>query len=129
MLLEGKEAESKFLVMIYNIYRVQRSCGKVMFSQASVILFTVGGGHVSQHALIRHPSTGQTPPPRQTLPWADTSLPSACWDTPTPPSACWDTPPPRRPLQRTVRTLLECILVMYENRFHIDQRFVVLKIE
>ena len=26
-----------------NIYRLQRSCGKVMFSQVSVILFTGGG--------------------------------------------------------------------------------------
>ena len=31
-----------------NIYCQQRSCGKVMFSQASVILFT--GGSLSQHA-------------------------------------------------------------------------------
>ena len=28
----------------WNCYRPQRSCGKVMFSQASVILFTGGGG-------------------------------------------------------------------------------------
>ena len=49
-----------------------------------------------------------------------TPAPSACWDTP--PSACWDTyprlvhagiqpSPSRRPLQRTVRILLECILL------------------
>ena len=41
-------------------YRPQRSCGKVMFSQASVILL----GGVSQHTL------GQTPPQAYT-PWAD----------------------------------------------------------
>ena len=50
----------------YNYYRPQRSCGKVMFSQASVILFTGGGGVGQTH----HPT-----------------------------------------LQRTVRILLECILV------------------
>ena len=27
----------------------------------------------------------------------------------------WQTPPPRRPLQRTVRILLECILVVKDN--------------
>ena len=81
-----------------------------------------GGGVFSQHAL------GQTPP------WADTPLPSACWDThhphpaqcmlgytpPTqcmlgytpPTNACWDKGhPPPPPVQRTVRILLECILV------------------
>ena len=41
---------------IPHLYRPQRSCGKVMFSQASVILFTGGGGVYAQHAL------GQTPP-------------------------------------------------------------------
>ena len=45
-------------ILVY--YRPQRSCGKVMFSQASVILFT-GRGFVSQHAL------GQTPPDRHSL--------------------------------------------------------------
>ena len=48
------------------------SCGKVMFSQASVILF---GGGVSQHAL------GQTPP------WADRPPPSGhCSQADTPPN-------------------------------------------
>ena len=27
------------------------------------------------------------------IPWTDTPLPSACWDTHPPPNACWDTPP------------------------------------
>ena len=89
-------------------YRPQRSCGKVIFSQVSVIL-SMGG--VSQHALgqtppwVDTPTPGQTPPPhRQTplaeTPWADTPcpmcagihtpLPSACWDTcrPTPGGRC-----------------------------------------
>ena len=79
-------------------YRPQRTCGKVMFSQASVILFT-GGACIPA-------CTGQTPPGRHPTP-----LPSACWDTPAPPgqtppcpvhagihtpplsSACWDTSP------------------------------------
>ena len=51
-------------------YRPQRSCGKVMFSQASVILIT--GEVCGRHPPGRHPS-GQTP-----------LLPNACWDTHTP---------------------------------------------
>ena len=62
-------------VTLDNIYRLQRSCGKVMFSQASVIL--------------AHTPLCRPPPPEQ---------------TPTP-------HPCRRLLQRTVRILLECILV------------------
>ena len=34
----------------YPHYRPQHSCGKVMFSQASVILFMGAGGSLSQHA-------------------------------------------------------------------------------
>ena len=73
-----------------HFYRPQRSCGKVMFSQASVILFT--GVCVWQT-----PPWADTPPPgRQPL---GRHLPA-------------DTPPPsRRLLQWTVRILLECILV------------------
>ena len=63
-----------------------RSCGKVMFLHLSVILFR---------------GVWQTPPwadipPGQTPSWADTSLAD---------------PRRRRPLQRTVRILLECNLV------------------
>ena len=43
-------------------YRPQRSCGKVMFSQASVILFTRGGVYPSMH-WGRHPTWEDTPPP------------------------------------------------------------------
>ena len=54
---------------IPHLYRPQRSCGKVMFSQVSVILFT--GGVYAQHALR------QTPPspgrhPQADTPWEDT---------------------------------------------------------
>ena len=56
-------------------YRPQRSCGKVMFSQASVILFT---GGVSALGCV-----WQTPPPQADAPHqADTPLPGACWGTP-----------------------------------------------
>ena len=57
-----------------------------------------GRGCVSQHAL------GQTPPRADTPPW----------QTPPPgkqPTLRADTPSPRRPLQLTMRILLECILV------------------
>ena len=76
-------------------YRPQRSCGKVMFSQASVILFTLGC--VSQHAL------GQTPPcpvhagihPKAETSWADTPgrHPHPPSDTPNPQA---DTPQGRQ---------------------------------
>ena len=105
--------------------RPQRSCGKVMFSQASLILFTGERG--------RHPP-GQVPPggdnplvdppdrhcPRQTPPWADTS-PGRHPQGRHPPGRH---PPPvrcprqadsprRRLLQRAVRILLECITVLW----------------
>ena len=61
-----------------HFYRQQRSCGKVMFSQASVILFTAGGVYPSMH-WGRHPQADtpwQTLPGRHLLgrhpPWADT---------------------------------------------------------
>ena len=59
--------------------RPQRSCGKVMLSQASVILFT-GMGRGGRHPPGRHP-LGKHP------------LPSACWNTHPLPNACWDTHP------------------------------------
>ena len=73
-------------------YHPQRSCGKVMFSQVCVKNSVQGG--VSHHALGQTPSWADTPPGRHPpgrLPQADT---------------------PRRPLQRTVHILLECILVI-----------------
>ena len=45
-----------------NFYRPQRSWGKVIFSEASVILFTGGGESASVHAGIPH----SPPPARQT---------------------------------------------------------------
>ena len=51
-------------------YRPQRSCGKVMFSQVSVILFT--GGLWQTPPWVDTPTPGLTPlgrpPPRQTPP-------------------------------------------------------------
>ena len=49
---------------VFRVYYLpQRSCGKVMFSQASVILFTGGGG-------VADTTPRQTPP----SPWVDTPL-------------------------------------------------------
>ena len=87
-------------------YRPQRSCGKVMFSQVSVILFTGGlcvcGKHpprqtppgqtfpVADIPLGRQP-TGQTlsgqTPPAQCMLGHTHLLPSACWDTPPAPGS------------------------------------------
>ena len=52
----------KKMLIISNYYRPQRSCGKVMFSQASVILFT--GECI--------PACTGADTPWQTPPWADT---------------------------------------------------------
>ena len=52
-----------------NVYCPQHSCGKVMFSQASVILFT--GGCLPQCILGYTPQAG-TPPWASTAPWAGT---------------------------------------------------------
>ena len=58
-------------------YRPQRSCGKVMFSQVSVIL-SAGGAYLGSHPLGRHPTCTDTPwadPPGRQPPWADTQPP------------------------------------------------------
>ena len=83
-----------------------------MFSQASVILFTGG---------VWQTPPGQTPPwadnPWADTPWADTPWADTPWaDTPQADTPQADTPkqdtPSRWLLQRTVRNLLECILVL-----------------
>ena len=77
---------SLFLKVMIFVAVQHSSCGKVMFSQASVFLSTGGGVHPRAD-----------PPPGQTPPLADSPL--------------RQTPPPRLPLQPTVHILLECILV------------------
>ena len=110
-------------------YRPQRSCGKVLFSQASVILFT-GGGVSARHPLGRQPPTfpGQTPTRQTPLPHADTPLGRQTPHLPpgqTPfPRA--DTPPRRWLLQRTVRILLECILVLQISSSFAYDRYCLL---
>ena len=83
------------------------------------------GRHPPLGRLGRHPP-GQTPPrqtppqpdtPRQTIPCADTAprqtpQQTPPWADPTRQTPWADTSPQRWPLQRTVRILLECILVL-----------------
>ena len=107
----GQQACGMHPTDMHTCYHPQCSCGKVMFSQASVILSTGGRGCVADPPPPSDPQSdtpwtdtpGRPPPPgrppRADTPWADT------------PSACWDTHTPRRPLQRTIHILLECILV------------------
>ena len=75
---------------------VRNEVAKVIFLHLSVILFTGGGGGLPQCMLGYHTPPEQTPPPEQALP------PRA--GTPS---------PGRRLLLRTVRILLECILVYF----------------
>ena len=88
------------------------SCGKVMFSQASVILSTAGRctprtDTPRQTPPGRPPGQTTPPPPRQTTP-------SGRHPQEDPPLGRPHTPPPlpRWPLQRTASIPLECILVM-----------------
>ena len=75
-----------------HFYRPQRSWGKVMFLQVSVILFT-GGLSASVHAGIH-------PPPEQTPPRADTPLEQTPPEQTSPPGA--DIPPwSRHPREQT----------------------------
>ena len=86
--------EWSFKTSVRNFYRPQRSCGKVMFSQASVILFTGRRGVAETpradtpprpvHAWINTPPAqcmlGYTPPPTATA--ADGTHPTgmhSCW--------------------------------------------------
>ena len=105
----------RIIRLIY--YRPQRTCSKVMFLQASVILVKGSVWETPPWAdppgacsLARHPP-GQTPPgrdlSRQTPPGR--SLPRKTPPTDTPPL------PSRRLLQRTVLILLECILVILSS--------------
>ena len=87
--------------LFYRFYHPKRSCSKVMFSQASVTLF---------RGVWQTPLWADTPwadTPGQIPPWVDT--PQADTSRQTPPSQT----PGRKLLLRTVRILLECILVYF----------------
>ena len=96
-------------------YRPQRSCGKVMFLHLSVSHSVQRGVYPSMH-WGRHPLGIHIPVcTGADTPRADISQ-YALWQTPpgqTYPSMYWGRHPPpgRRLLLRTVRILLECILV------------------
>ena len=83
-----------------HIYRPQRSWGKVIFSQASVILFTGGG--------VPGPGGGSSPrgvpDPGGVCSWGWGLVPGGAW---------WRPLPPGQLLLRAVRILLGCILVIY----------------
>ena len=86
------------------IYRPQRSCGKVIFSQACVKNSVHRGGGVCLSACWDTHSPRQTPPLADT-PWADTPRQTHPWaDKP------FRQTHPRRPLQQIVCILLECFL-------------------
>ena len=90
----------------YYYYRPQRSCGKVIFSQASFILSTEGGCLLQcmlgykppRQAPPSEDPLGRTPRPREGHPPKSTHTLQRTH--------------PRRSLQRTVRILLECFLVI-----------------
>ena len=120
----GWQAVSTHPTVMLSCYRPQRSWGKVMFSQACVILFTEGclpqcmlGYHTppwdqappgTDTPRTRHPRPGT---PREQTPHLDQAPPGA--GTPQ-----QQTPPVQSMLRdmvntRVVRILLECNLVVY----------------
>ena len=89
--------------------------------------------HWSRQPTGRHTLLGRHSP-RVDTPWADIPQPSVCLDThtPSPVYASIHTPPAqcmlgytslRRPLQRRIRILLECILVYIVSETSIEFRF------
>ena len=116
-----RKCKGKCSLVFVMYYRPQRSCGKVMFLHLSVILFTGGRGcsvHAGIHTpLVRHPP-GQTPwTEHPSLGWHPRQTPLAWADNPTWAGTPIDRPSPPLPasrwlLLRTVRILLECILVL-----------------
>ena len=102
---------SKSLSLIIPFYRLQTKLWKGSVFRPVYQSFCSHRGDVSQHTLGQTPTPGQILPPgrhplRQTPP-----CPVHAGIHPLP-SECRDTPPSRRPLLRTVRILLECILVL-----------------
>ena len=87
---------------LFTYYRPQRSCGKAMFSQMSVILFTGGRGSLSGRPPDRDPP-GQIPPWTETLqtetPWTETPQTETPRQTP----SGQRPPPDRDPLHRDPR--------------------------
>ena len=92
------ETNDRVLAVLIHFTK-KRSCGKVMFLHLSVILFTGGGVSTPVHAGIHTPLPREADPPqKQTPPGKEADKAN--------------TPPPsRRLLLRTVRILLERILV------------------
>ena len=97
---------------------------KVMFLHLSVILFTGGGGGVPAPGRVCLLGGVTCPPPSRYTPWAGTPpyTPLRAGTPPlgqiyppwagTPPRAGTPPTPGRRLLLRTVRILLECILIL-----------------
>ena len=125
----AKRHQSSHLRQPSYIYRPQRSCEGYVFT--GVCLSTGGGGvSASVHAGIPHPPREQTPPGCRHPTGADMPPGSRHPPGSRPPLGGADTPrsrhppgantphgsrhpPKRRPLLRTVRILLECILVSW----------------
>ena len=90
-------------------FTYKRSCGKVMFLHLTVILSTG----------LCMPSVCWDTPPRQTSPLGSRHPPGSRHpqetDTPGKQTLPRKQTPPQRPLLRTVRILMECILVFAKN--------------
>ena len=81
---------NKYVKIKVGYYRPQRSWGKVMFSQACVILFM--GGVCLPQCMLGYTPWEQTPPPDQAPPPWDQAPPPGTRQTPGA-----DTPPTRHP--------------------------------
>ena len=100
------------------LYCPQRSCGKVMFHRR-LSFCSQGGGGLADTPQIDTPP-GQTPPVYAGIHTHPCPVHAGIHP---PQTQCMlgYSPPPRRPLQRTVRILLECIFVgskVYTRNVH-----------
>ena len=99
-----------------NYYRPQHSCGKVMISQASV-----SDTPRADTPLGRHPLADTSLLGRHTPSWADSPRQIQLGRPPWSDTLPGQTPPGRQLLQRTVRILLECILVLKQFTYFLVQ--------
>ena len=125
-LLYGIIRTLHYITMANCVITLCNEVAKVMFSQASVCPPQGGGVCLSawwdtppwertpppwsRHPRSRHPLE-QTPPRADNPPWEQTPPRADTSQEQTPPQKQTPPPPEIRPLLRTVRILLECILV------------------
>ena len=102
------------MMLVGSCYRPQRSCGKVIFSQASVSHSVHGGASTSVHAGIHPPPGKHTPPPWEAHPPGSTHP--------------WEAPPTVTAADGTHRTgMLSCTYLSLHNWLLVEDSVHFLK--